>query len=113
MDLLCSDARFGLYALNFCCTALIAYRLRSHFFETSPLSFSLFSALLAALSTPLHLAFLFAFGSPIPLEPRFLAADLFLMPLLDGLYAFIWFTLPLFLYNRLEEKLSKKRPRYT
>jgi len=113
MDLLSSDARFGLYALNFFCTTLIIFRVRSHFFETNPLSLSLFSSLIAALSTALHILILIAFGAHLKLTLISLFADLFLMPLVDGLYAFFWFTLPLFLYNRLSEKRTKKRPRYT
>ena len=113
MDLLCSDARFGLYALNFFCTTLILFRLRSHFFETNPLSLSLFSSLIAAFSTALHILILVAFGAHMKVTLLSLTVDLLLMPLVDGLYAFFWFTLPLFLYNRLNEKRSKKRPRYT
>jgi len=104
VDLLCSSTRFGLYALNFCSLVLIAYRFRTHFFETSPLSFTLFSILLSALSTLLQILLLIAFGSKIPFELRFTLVDLLLMPLLDGLYAFLWFICPLFLYTRLKTK---------
>lgn len=98
-DLMTAEMRFGLYALNFLLVTTIFYHQKKHFFEDKSLAFSLYTALISLGSTLLLFPFHdLAFSLPS------LISDLIIMPLIDGLYAFLWFTTPVKLYKYLNEK---------
>lgn len=99
IDLVSTEPRLGLYAINFALTTLALYPQRRHFFEDKELSLSFFTALISTVSTLVHLVLLQIFGKGIPFKLSSLFTDLILMPLFDGLYAFLWFTSPLKLYT--------------
>jgi hypothetical protein len=102
VDMTSSWLRFGFFALSYTLTCWIAYKQRKHFFEDQAISLSLYTAFISCLSSTVQLALL-AFGpSRLPLDLPFLATDLLLMPLVDGLYAFLWFTCPLQLYTLIK-----------
>lgn len=98
LDLLSSELRFGIYALASTVVSAIFYTQKRHFFEDKDLAFSAFSALISVGFT----AFLF-FLSDLKLHVGTLLTNLLLMPALDGLYAFLWFTCPLKLYTYIQK----------
>ncbi len=98
IDLCSSDTHFGIFALCNLCTAGLTYRFRHFFFEENPFSIPLNTMLI---SITLSLTQLFLVQQPIPFHPQWILASFFLMPLVDALYAFFWFTCPRMLYNRL------------
>ncbi len=94
MDLL-SDDPMGLHALNYAITMGLLYRFRNHFSYDQPLHLSLFSSIISSLSTFLQLLLLFLFDRRVPFDGKWIFADLIGMPLIDALYAFVWFAAPL------------------
>ncbi len=103
LDLLSSEMRFGLYSLNFVLITLALYSQKKHFFEDKPLGLSLFTVLIAASSTLLQLVLAHLFDRGIPLSGSLIGIDVFLMSVIDGLYAFLWFTSPLKLYTYIKK----------
>jgi len=95
---LISDDPMGLHALNYVLTAALLYRFRNHFLFDQPLHLSLFSGLVSGVSTLLQLALLFLFDRRVPFGGRWVLADLVGMPVIDALYAFVWFAAPLALF---------------
>lgn len=102
LDLL-SDDPMGLHALNYTLITAILYRIRDNFSEEHPFHLSLYTALASSLSTGLHLILLFLFDRRVPFDGRWILADLIGMPVIDALYAFVWFAAPLSLFNQLKK----------
>ncbi len=92
IDLLSSQLRFGLHTLNYSLVTVLLYKQRHHFFEDKSLSLSIFTALISSLSTLLQLLLLYAFDKTLPFTWKLVITDLIGMPLVDALYAYIWFT---------------------
>lgn len=98
---LISDDPMGLHALNYVLTASLLVRFGKHFLFDQPLHLSLFTGLVSATSTLLQVALLFLFDRRVPFGGRWILADLVGMPVIDALYAFVWFAAPLALFSRL------------
>ena len=98
IDLLSSEFRFGIHALNYCLTTLVLYRRKRHFFEDKPLALSLFTFFISIVSTILQLLLIALFDRALPLSGKLLITDLLLMPAADALYAFVWFSCPMMLF---------------
>ena len=100
VDLLSEDP-LGIHALNYCLSAALLFRFRKPFSQENPLHFSLFSSLVSLVSTLIQMFLLFLFDRRIPFAGKWLLGDLIGMPLIDGLYAWIWIFLPSMLYHKL------------
>jgi hypothetical protein len=74
--------------------------MRSYFHYNHLLHLSLFTALTSFLSTLLQLFLLFLFDRRIPFAGQWVFGDVFLMPWVDALYAFLWVGIPLKLYDK-------------
>jgi rod shape-determining protein MreD len=103
VDLLSSEFRLGLYALNYCLATLLLYRQKRHFFEDKPLALCLFTLLISVVSTVLQLLLISIFDKALPLSGKMLVTDLLIMPLLDTAYAFLWFSCPMMLYLHIQK----------
>jgi rod shape-determining protein MreD len=98
MDLLSSQMRFGLYALNYCLTTLVLYHQKRHFFDDKSLALSLFTVLVASVSTLIEILF-----RHLPFNGKLIFTDVIAMSFLDGAYAFLWFTCPTKLYYLIKQ----------
>jgi rod shape-determining protein MreD len=103
VDLLSSEFRLGLHALNYCLTTLLLYRQKRHFVEDKPLALSLFTFLISIASTVVQLLLVSIFDRALPLSGKMLLTDLAIMPLCDALYAFLWFSCPIMLYLHIKK----------
>lgn len=95
LDLLNSQTRFGVYAVICCLTAIAAYAQRRHFYEDKPLAFALFSALISAILSLQYMLYMAAIDPHFTLSFKMFICDILLLSCLDGLYAFLWFFVPL------------------
>lgn len=103
IDLLSSEFRFGIHALNYCLTTFLLYQQKKHFFEDKPLALSLFTILISIVSTVLQLLLISIFDHPLPLSGKLLVTDLLLMPIADAIYAFVWFSCPMMLFAYIKK----------
>lgn len=104
IDLLSSEFRFGIHALNYGLTTLLLYKQKRHFVEDKPLALSLFTILISLVSTLWQLLLISIFDRALPLSGKLLFTDLVLMPLADALYAFLWFSCPMLLFLHIKKK---------
>jgi hypothetical protein len=100
IDLLSSDGRMGLFALNYSLTTACLYHRQKHFFEESISTLPLMTIFFSLLSALIHLPLLFGLESGVPFSFPWIITDILLMPFVDGIYAFFWFSLPLLILNR-------------
>ncbi len=98
IDLLCSQLKFGLHALNYCLTTAFIYKQKKHFFEDKPIALCLFTALVSCTSTFLQIMLTYAFDKGLPFTWKLALSDLVGMPIIDAIYAFVWFSCPIQLY---------------
>ena len=103
LDLITCYAHLGIYGLNFVLVTALLYTQKKHFFEEKPIALSLFTFFIAATTTLLHLVLLHIFDKGVPFSWTMLTVDVFLYSLVDGVYAFLWFTSPLRLYNYIRK----------
>lgn len=103
IDLLCSELRLGVHALNYCGTTLLLYKQKRHFFEDKALALSLFTLLISIVSTILQFFLISIFGQGLPLSAKLILADLLVMPVADAVYAYLWFTCPMLLYAYIKK----------
>lgn len=108
MDLLTSQTRFGLVAINYLTTTLILQRQKRHFFEDRSLALCLFTFIISAVSTLIQGIFLIIAGETLQLSGKFFFTDLVLMPLFDALYALVWFIGPMKLVHYIQKTGFKK-----
>jgi cell shape-determining protein MreD len=94
MDLITSELGFGLNALALTVVSGIMYRQKHHFFADSPLALSIYTTLISSLTS-----FFLLLLQGVTLSPSILFSELIFMPILDGVYAFLWFTCPMKLYH--------------
>jgi rod shape-determining protein MreD len=100
-DCFSSEQRFGVHALNYCLTVCCLYNCKKNFFADSQSTLPIMVFLFSLLSTVFHLMLGHIMGVDLLLSVRWGISDLFLMPLLDSLYSYIFFILPsLFFYGR-------------
>lgn len=101
MDLISSDP-IGVHAVGYTLAISLLFRFKKHFLYEEPFHLSLLSALFSFTSTLLGLLLLFLFDRRVPLQGRWILTDLIGMPLIDGLFAFVWFAAPLSLSSKLK-----------
>ncbi len=94
IDCLSSQLRFGLFALSHVFVSVLLYREKRHFFEEKALALSLFATLISAFLSLFFMLFSY-WSEAIEWSITLALSDLVLMPFLDGVYAFLWFTCPL------------------
>ncbi|NGX58738.1 MAG: hypothetical protein K940chlam3_01646 [Chlamydiae bacterium] len=94
MDLLSSQHHLGIHALNYCLTISLLYSQKQYFFEDSLSTIPIMTFFFAVISTILQVPLYALFEKGIPLSQDWIIKDLLVMPLIDALYGFIWFTLP-------------------
>jgi hypothetical protein len=104
MDLISSELRFGLFAFSYLLVTCLFYRYKRHFFEDNAFSLSLFTALISFAASLIHLFFLACFATKVAFSIKFIGTDLIFMPLLDAIYAFLWFTCPMRLLRTLQKR---------
>ncbi len=100
-------SRLGFFSLIYTLVAWIAHRQRSLFFEDKPLAFFFYTAFISCVISAIELTLLFSSNNRIFFDLHSLLSDLLLMPLVDGLYAFFWFTCPLQVYTLFRKKWKK------
>lgn len=108
MDIFSSQMHFGIYAVCYGITAAICYQQKKHFFEDKPIALSLFSALISAISSLILIALTILFDKQFPITFEVVLSDGLITPILDALYAFVWFTMPIKVYLYLGSGKWKK-----
>jgi len=103
VDLFTVDVRFGLTALCSAATGAITYHLKHYFYEDKLFSIPLYTAAISAVFSIMQL---FLTRDLVTFNLQLLAQAVLIMPLVDALYGFVWFTCPRMVYSLLLVKRS-------
>lgn len=102
MDLFSNDP-FGIHALNYTLTTAFFHRFNRYFLYEKSLHITLFTFLISSFTTLLGFLLLFVFDRRVPFNGKWFFTDLIGMPIIDGLFAFIWFSGPIILFQTLKK----------
>ena len=114
IDLLSTDTPLGAYAFAYTLTSAILFTAKQQFFEDQLMTYPALTALFGSLSSALLMLTLTATGQGLIIGWQTLLTDLIGMPLLDGIYAALCFTLPFRWLGKkapIARPLTPKRPR--
>lgn len=95
----------GIYILSMVITASILYRKKCHFSMEKKMGIFLNVTLFSSIASILF-SILFHFKSPMQLTIKTSIIEYIFMPILDGIYGFVWLSLPKVLYTSF--KLCQK-----
>jgi rod shape-determining protein MreD len=99
IDLLNSEFRLGISALNYLLTTALLHRQKRHFFVDKPLSLSLFTILISLVSALFYFIFLPFLDTKSVMNGSWALSSFVQTPLLDAFYALLWFTCPMMFYR--------------
>lgn len=99
MDLLSSQMQLGIHALNYILITLALFRLRRRLVAHKPIALAILSSIFSLLSTTVQLLIMKIYGIAPPMNTLAYLSDLIVMPLFDGIYAFIGYTCPIIAYR--------------
>ena len=97
-----SSSSFGIYAFSYALTSSILFRYRIYFLE-KPIGFSIFTSIFSLLSTIAIRFFLIFDKVSLPMSWKSFIIDFLVMPFLDGVYSFLFFSIPLILYRLIHK----------
>lgn len=100
LDLLSSQTRLGIHALNFCFTLILLYPQKRNFFADSLTTLPIMTFLFAAISSFLMAILLYSLEMKNVLSWQWAMTDLIFMPAADAAFAFCCFILPALLFGK-------------
>ena len=114
VDLLSSDP-LGVHALTYSLATALCYRLRNLFSAEAPSQYAMFTGLISAALTLVHILLLFLFDRRVPFCGLWWITDWAVLPIVDAVYALIWFAGPLALMQTIYRRwvifwLKRKNP---
>ncbi len=104
LDLLSSEFHFGVHAITLVTTTFFLYHQKRHFFEDKPIAISLLTILISSVATVIQLLYIALFDRGISFSAVSFLTDVMVLPCVDGIYGFLWFTCPMRLYIHLKKK---------
>lgn len=110
LDLLASNVRFGVYALNFTMTTAILYKQRWNFFADSFSTLPIMTFLFSFTSTGLQVILFYIFAHSFPFSFQWILTDFLVLPAFDALFATVWFlVIPLLIKLLIFQRTSPLR----
>lgn len=101
LDLL-SSMPFGMQTIIYALAAFLLYNLKK-FFSEKTLSLMLFSALASSMISLLRYPLSLFFSHPLKISFSFIATDILLWPVLNGVISFFLFFLPLISFGKIKK----------
>ncbi|MBS0625344.1 MAG: hypothetical protein JSS32_04770 [Verrucomicrobia bacterium] len=96
-----SDDPFGLHSVNYTVISALFYPLKRRFSHEEPIHLGLYTSFISAASTLLQLFLLFLFDRRVPISGKWALVDCLGMPIVDGIYALVFLSGPLRLFQWL------------
>lgn len=113
LDLLSSSHSFGTFALIYCATTSVVYRLKPRFYAHRWTTLPILTWTFALISTLFQVALFALTGRSGGLSLPWIFTDLLLFPLADALWALVGLSLPLHLLQlrrKVEQPIRLSRP---
>lgn len=102
LDCFNSQFRFGMTAVNYTLVTFFLFSQKRHFFEDKPFPILFFTAIISAFSTLIQLFSLYCLDNHFSFTTKAAILDFLAMPLVDGLYGFIWLFCPMKCYDQIK-----------
>lgn len=109
IDLLTTDTRFGLYALNYTLATAFLYHFKKLFFEDYASTVPCMTAFFCVISTCIQVVLLYAFNKKLIVSWDWVGTDLVAMPILDGLYALFGIMMPLSFMQKINRRSRRRK----
>ncbi len=100
VDLLSSYQHLGLTGLNYILTTAVIYNQRRNFFSDNPSTLPIMVYLFSLISTVIQFPIFYIFEHRVTINSSWVISDLFIMPLLDALYAFSFYVAPFWIFGK-------------
>lgn len=104
VDILSVNSFFGVNAFVYCTATMLLYPWRRYFFADRASTLPLMTILFSVISTVIFIASASLFQSKRIISWPLIGSDLIIMPICDGLYAYLCFILPFQLYKEFKRK---------
>lgn len=104
LDALSSNTHLGIHALAYCFTVFCLHPLRKIFFADSLSTLPIMTFLFSFLTTFSIALLLYSIEMQNVFSWTWLSTDLFLMPLTDSLYAYIFFVIPSMIFSKPQRR---------
>ncbi len=101
LDLIAAQSSFGFWTLNFILTLFLISLIKHLFFTEKIFTLPILTIAFSWISTTLYFLMTNIFCTKTHLTLQWALTDLILLPIFDGLYAFVVFSLPLVYLSRL------------
>lgn len=111
LDCATTSFPFGMHTILCALIVFFLYGRKKHFFEEKIFSWVIYSSLLSCLYTALLFFCNLLVNVPPPLSLRSIFSDMVIMAIIDGIYTLIWFTVPMYIMNRMQ-RVFVKEPKY-
>ncbi len=95
VDLFTIDIRFGVFSLCSVATAALTFQLKRYFYEENLFSIPFYTAVISAVFSAIQFVLI---RHLVTFNLQMLLSSLLIMPLVDALYGFVWFTCPRMIY---------------
>ncbi len=96
-----ATSSFGVISLSYLSASCFLYR-EKRFFNDKPVNLSIFTGLYSIVFSIFNLLFLFIFDKTVIISFKWTLSDLLIMPVFDGIYAFLWFSLPFLVIEKIK-----------
>lgn len=103
LDLLSSDTHFGFYSLSSLFATWVVHSQRHSFFADKLWGLALYTALFSIAKTVFEIISLAIFASLPPFDWKGICSECMIMSIVDGFYALIFFTGPLYLAQNFDK----------
>ncbi len=101
LDLIAAQNSIGFWTLNFILTLYLISHIKHFFFAEKIFTLPILTIVFSWISTTLYFLITTIFCTKTHLTLQWALTDLVLLPILDGLYAFVVFSLPLVYFSGL------------
>jgi len=92
----------GLNAISYLVVSIFLYR-EKKYFNDKPINLSIFTYVFSMIFSILSPILLFVFDKKISLSITWIITDIVLYPMLDGIYAFVFFAMPIVFFEYLRK----------
>jgi len=97
-----SSSFFGIHAICYLLVSLILFR-EKRFFNEKPINLSIFTTIFSVLYSVINPFLFFIFDKKINLSIKWIITDLVIFPAFDGIYAFLFFALPILCFETIRK----------
>lgn len=97
-----SSTFFGINAISYLVSSIILYR-EKKYFNDKPINLSIFTMVFSIIFSILSPILFFIFDKKINLSITWIITDIIMYPILDGIYAFLFFAMPILFFEYLKK----------